>query len=93
MLMSQVYEQVRFLREKMNIPFIERELKPVGRAKDEPTWINEIRQASRRMVTDKRIRRRRASFVGWEITEKGLEWLERSTWIGDSIVQGESMFE
>lgn len=91
MLMSQVYVQVRLLREKMNIPFTERELKPVGRTKNEPTWINEIRQASRRMLTDKQIRRTRASFVGWEITQKGLEWLERSAWIGDSIAEGESI--
>jgi hypothetical protein len=71
----------------MNRPFTESDLKPVGRGKKEPTWINEVRQASRRMLIHKRIRRARGSLVGWAITEKGLEWLEASAWLVASIVE------
>jgi hypothetical protein len=91
MSMSQICVKVRLLREKMNRPFTESELKPMGRGKNEPSWINAVRQASRRMLTDKRIRRARGPLVGWAITEKGLEWLEGTAWIGDSLVQGESI--
>jgi hypothetical protein len=87
MLMSEVYVKVRLLRENLNHPFTERELKPVGHTRKEPTWTNDIRQACRPMVTDKRIRRTRGSFVGWEITQKGLEWLEASAWLVASIVE------
>jgi hypothetical protein len=90
MLMSQVYVKLHLLREKMNHPFTERELKPAGHMKKEPTWTIEIRQATRRMITDKRVRRTRSPF-GWEITQKGLEWLEGSAWIGASIAEGESI--
>src|SRR5580658_543951 len=88
MLMSQIYVKVRLLREKMNCPLTERELKLVGRAEKEPIWIIEIRRASRRMARDKRTRRTRSPF-GWGITQKGLEWLEASARLVASIVEGE----
>jgi hypothetical protein len=85
MLLSQVYLKVRDLREKMNDPLSARELKPVGRTRKEPTYINEIRHASRLMVDDGRMTRRRHGW--WEITENGREWLETSTWLVSSIVE------
>jgi hypothetical protein len=84
MLMSQVYPKVLLLREKMKVPLTARELKPVGRTKKEPTWTIEIRQASRRMVIDKLIRRTKSPF-GWEITGKGLKWIGASAWLVSSI--------
>jgi hypothetical protein len=84
MLLSQIYLKVSALREKMNDPLTARERKPIGRTKKEPTWINEIRHASRLMVDDGRITR--PSHGLWEITEKGLEWHKASTWLVSSIV-------
>jgi hypothetical protein len=75
-LTSQVYLKVREMREKMNDPLTPEEVKPVGKSQKEPKWMNDIRQASRALVDDKRMRR--ASHGVWEITEKGLKWLEAS---------------
>jgi hypothetical protein len=63
----------------------------VGRGEKEPAWINEVRQATRRMLTDKRIRRARGPLVGWAITEKGLESLEASAWLVASIVEDDPL--
>ena len=80
---SQVYLKVRQLREKMNDPLTLAELELVGKSKKEPKWINDIRQASRPLVDDKRMQK-----VGhgvWKFTEKGLKWLEHSGWLVDPI--------
>ena len=76
MLMSQICAEVRVLREKMN--FHRARVEAGGAIKKEPTWTNEIRQACRAMVVDKRMRRTRGSLVGWQITQKGREWLENT---------------
>jgi hypothetical protein len=78
MLMSQICAEVHLLRERMNNPLSDRELKLMGHAKKLPKWTIEIRQACRRMVVDKRVRRTRSPF-GWEITWRGLEWLDEAS--------------
>jgi hypothetical protein len=91
MLMSEVYVKVRLLREKMNRPFTERELKPVGHMKKEPAWNIEIRQDMRRMITERLAKRMRSPF-GCEITRSGLEWLESQAAIATrlpSAIDGE----
>lgn len=91
MLVSQVYLRVRALREKMGEPLTTRELKPTRKTKRELTWINETRQASRLMVDDGRMRR--SGHGLWEITGKGIKWLEASTWLVSKIVAADSVDE
>jgi hypothetical protein len=79
MLTSQVYLKVREMREKTNDPLSPEELKLTRKPPKEEKWKNRIRHASRALVDDKRMRR--ASQGVWEITEKGIKWLEAHKWL------------